>query len=124
MLIYLIIVVSFCAIYPLVPRKHIKWLFLALVLALSVMAFFVKPLPTDDLMRYYDSLELLRKKSFAGYLNLQRSGYGNYDAVPVCGMYFYLISKLGNNNFLPAITIFLTYGSMLWVIWRFANFIK
>ena len=41
MLIYLIIVVSFCAIYPLVPRKHIKWLFLALVLALSVMAFFV-----------------------------------------------------------------------------------
>ena len=66
MLIYLIIVVSFCAIYPLVPRKHIKWLFLALVLALSVMAFFVKPLPTDDLMRYYDSLELLRKKSFAG----------------------------------------------------------
>lgn len=124
MLIYLIIVVSFCAIYPLVPRKHIKWLFLALVLALSVMAFFVKPLPTDDLMRYYDSLELLRKKSFAGYLNLQRSGYGNYDAVPVCGMYFYLISKLGNNNFLPAITIFLTYGSMLWVIWRFANFYK
>ena len=72
MLIYLIIVASFCAIYPLVPRKHIKWLFLALVLALSVMAFFVKPLPTDDLMRYYDSLELLRKKSFAGYLNLQR----------------------------------------------------
>lgn len=39
-------------------------------------------------------------------------------------MYFYLISKLGNNNFLPAITIFLTYGSMLWVIWRFANFYK
>lgn len=124
MLIYLIIVLLFCAIYPLIPRKHIKWLFLALVLALSVMAFFVKPLPTDDLTKYYNSLELLRKKSFAGYLNLQRSGYGNYDAVPVCGLYFYFISKLGNNNFLPAITIFLTYGSMLWVIWRFANFYK
>lgn len=39
MLIYLIIVLLFCAIYPLVPRKHIKWLFIALVLALSIMAF-------------------------------------------------------------------------------------
>ena len=58
MLIYLIIVVSFCAIYPLVPRKHIKWLFLALVLALSVMAFFVKPLPTDDLMRYLSLIHI------------------------------------------------------------------
>lgn len=40
MWVYLTIVMAFCLIYPLVPRKHIKWLFLALVLALSVMAFF------------------------------------------------------------------------------------
>ena len=43
MLVYLAIVVVFCAIYPIVPRKHIKWLFLALVLALSIMAFYMKP---------------------------------------------------------------------------------
>ena len=47
MLIYLIIVLLFCAIYPLVPRKHIKWLFIALVLALSIMAFFAVPKDTD-----------------------------------------------------------------------------
>lgn len=39
MLVYLAIVAAFCVIYPFVPRKYIKWLFLALVLALSVMAF-------------------------------------------------------------------------------------
>ena len=124
MIIYFAIVIAFCVIYPFIPRKHIKWLFLALVLALSVMAFYVKPLETDDLLRYYNSLDLLRKKSLSGYLDLQRDGYGNFDAVPVCGLYFFFVSKLGNNNFLPAITIFLTYGSMLLVIWRFANYYK
>ena len=43
MLVYLAIVAAFCVIYPFVPRKYIKWLFLALVVALSVMAFFVVP---------------------------------------------------------------------------------
>lgn len=124
MSIYFAIVIAFCVIYPFIPRKHIKWLFLALVLALSVMAFYVKPLETDDLLRYYKSLDLLRKKSLSGYFDLQRDGYGNFDAVPVCGLYFFFVSKLGNNNFLPAITIFLTYGSMLLVIWRFANYYK
>lgn len=51
MLIYLIIVLLFCAIYPLVPRKHIKWLFIALVLALSIMAFFAVPkIPTISII--------------------------------------------------------------------------
>ena len=124
MIIYFVIVIAFCVIYPLIPRKYIKWLFLALVLALSIMAFYVKPIKTDDLIRYYNSLNLLREKSLAGYFDLQRDGYGNFDAVPVCGLYFFFVSKLGNNNFLPAITIFLTYGSMLFVIWRFANYYK
>ena len=52
MSIYFAIVIAFCVIYPFIPRKHIKWLFLALVLALSVMAFYVKPLETDDLLIY------------------------------------------------------------------------
>ena len=56
MLIYLIIVLLFCAIYPLVPRKHIKWLFIALVLALSIMAFFAVPKDTDDLYNYFRTL--------------------------------------------------------------------
>ena len=54
MLVYLAIVVVFCAIYPIVPRKHIRWLFLALVLALSIMAFYMKPYETDDIGNYFN----------------------------------------------------------------------
>lgn len=44
MWVYFTIVLVFCAAYPIIPRKHIKWLFLALVLALSVMAFLWCPM--------------------------------------------------------------------------------
>ena len=59
MIVYLAIVVAFCAIYPIIPRKHIKWLFLALVLALSVMAFYMKPYETDDISNYFNQVSML-----------------------------------------------------------------
>mgnify|MGYP000172866665 CR=1 FL=1 len=65
MLVYLAIVAAFCVIYPFVPRKYIKWLFLALVLALSVMAFFVVPEETDDLNNYFSRIASLRKGGFS-----------------------------------------------------------
>ena len=65
MLVYLAIVVVFCAIYPIVPRKHIKWLFLALVLALSIMAFYMKPYETDDIGNYFNQVSMLRKGGFS-----------------------------------------------------------
>lgn len=65
MLVYLAIVAAFCVIYPFVPRKYIKWLFLALVLALSVMAFFVVPEETDDLSNYFWQVANLRKGGFS-----------------------------------------------------------
>lgn len=121
MAVYFWIVVGFCVIYPLIPRKDIKWIFALLTVVLSVLAYFCEPLKTDDLSRYYNTLETLRNVSLSGYFDLQRDGYANFDAVPVCGLYFFFISKLGNNNLLPAITIFITYGSMFLVIWRFAQ---
>lgn len=121
MLIYLIIVLLFCAIYPLVPRKYIKWLFLAMVLALSVMAFYAVPKETDDLYNYFRTLELLRKGGFERLRRMIENGYEHWDSLPVCGFYFYLISLFPDNGMLPAVTIFLAYGSMFWVLWRAAQ---
>ena len=65
MLVYLAIVVVFCAIYPIVPRKHIKWLFLALVLALSIMAFYMKPYETDDIGNYFNQVSMSERGGFS-----------------------------------------------------------
>ena len=92
MWVYLTIVVAFCLIYPLVPRKHIKWLFLALVLALSVMAFFVVPEETDDLSNYFGQLSSLRKGDFNTLRRMIENGNENWDSLPVCGLYLCLRS--------------------------------
>ena len=121
MLVYLAIVAAFCVIYPFVPRKYIKWLFLALVLALSVMAFFAVPEKTDDLSNYFWRIEDLRKGGFSLLRQMIEDGSENWDSLPVCGLYFYLISRFPDNGMLPAVTIFLAYGSIFWVLWRAAK---
>ncbi len=121
MLVYLAIVAAFCVIYPFVPRKYIKWLFLALVLALSVMAFFVVPEETDDLSNYFSRVASLRKGGFSLLRQMIEDGSEDWDSLPVCGLYFYLISRFPDNGMLPAVTIFLAYGSIFWVLWRAAK---
>ena len=121
MLVYLAIVAAFCVIYPFVPRKYIKWLFLALVVALSAMAFFVVPEKTDDLNNYFSQVSSLRKGGFSLLRRMIEDGSEDWDSLPVCGLYFYLISRFPDNGMLPAVTIFLAYGSMFWVLWRAAN---
>lgn len=121
MLVYLAIVAAFCVIYPFVPRKYIKWLFLALVLALSVMAFFVVPEETDDLSNYFWQVANLRKGGFSLLRQMIEDGSEDWDSLPVCGLYFYLISRFPDNGMLPAVTIFLAYGSIFWVLWRAAK---
>lgn len=121
MLVYLAIVAVFCVIYPFVPRKYIKWLFLALVVALSVMAFFVVPEKTDDLTNYFSQVASLRKGGFSLLRRMIEDGSEDWDSLPVCGLYFYLISRFPDNGMLPAVTIFLAYGSIFWVLWRAAK---
>ena len=121
MLVYLAIVAAFCVIYPFVPRKYIKWLFLALVLALSVMAFFAVPEETDDLSNYFSRVASLRNGGFSLLRRMIEDGSEDWDSLPVCGLYFYLISRFPDNGMLPAVTIFLAYGSIFWVLWRAAK---
>lgn len=121
MIVYLIIVLAFCALYPLIPRKHIKWLFLALVLALSVMTFNMVPYETDDVARYYNHLNSLRDGGWSRLQEMISDNEANFGTLPVCGYYFFLASRFPDNSMLPAMTIFFAYGSMFLVLWRAAE---
>ena len=87
MWVYFTIVLVFCAAYPIIPRKHIKWLFLALVLALSVMAFFMVPYETDDICNYFNQLSSLRKGGFSTLRRCIQNGDNHWDSLPVCGFF-------------------------------------
>lgn len=108
--VWLMIVIAFCVLYLLIPQKYVGWLFFATTLALAIMAFNCVPKETDDLANYYGQLEYLRNGDWNDFQTMLKDDSNHWGALPVCGYYFYLVSKLGNNGYLPGITIFLAYG--------------
>lgn len=118
---FVAIVIIFLIIYWLTPRKSAWFSFLVVTVLLAVLAYNFVPNETDDLTRYYSQINYLRDY---GYDYLQRcfnEGINDWDVYRVCGYYFYFISKLPSNSYLPAITIFLAYGLMFLVIYKIAN---
>lgn len=121
---FIAIIIIFLIVYWLTPRKSEWFSFLVVTVLLSVLAFYFVPNETDDLTRYYQQINYLRDY---GYDYLQRcfnEGINNWNVYRVCGYYFYIISKLPSNNYLPAITIFLAYGLMFLTIYKIANKFK
>lgn len=116
--VWLAIFIVFCALYFLIPQKYVGWLFFAVTLALSIMAFNCVPKETDDLSNYFWQLDVLRKGGWDTFQVMLKDDNNHWGALPVCGYYFYFISRLGDNGFLPAITIFAAYGAMFLVLYK------
>lgn len=115
---FTVTIAGFSVLYWILPKKA-NWLsFLALVFALSYLAFYIEPNDTDDVMRYFKQLVYLKDY---GYDYLQRcfnEGINGWDVYRVAGYYFYFISKLPDVHYLPAITIFIAYFLNLLVIYK------
>jgi len=120
MQVWLMIFVSFCILYWFVPQKRMWILFLATSIALAVMAFHCLPSETDDLSNYYVQLEYLRRGGWHTFQQMLRDNNNNWSSLPVCGYYFYVISRLNDNGYLPAITIFIAYFSMFYCFYKAA----
>lgn len=118
MRVWLIIFIVFCALYYIVPRRYVGWLFFATTAALAIMAFNCVPNETDDLSNYFWQLDTLRKGDWHTFQTMLKDNNNNWGSLPVCGYYFYFISMLGNNGFLPGVTIFVAYGSMFLVMYK------
>ena len=118
---FIAIVIIFVVAYWITPRKA-SWIPIILVtVLLSFLAFKMMPNYTDDLSRYFSALEAFRaggKETLHRYIEDDRFGWKTYR---VAAYYFYYISKLNNNHFLPAITIFIVYGLGFLTIYRAAK---
>lgn len=113
---FVLIILLFIVIYWLLP-KNLSWIsYLVLVLLLSSLAFNVEPNESDDLYRYFDTLNFLRNGGKEAWDTCIENKWNSWNIYRVCGWYFYLISRLPNNHYMPAITIFIVYGLMFMVI--------
>lgn len=115
---FVVFVIGFAVLYWIIPKK-LSWLsFLALVIAFAWLAFNFTPNENDDITRYFMQIDYLREY---GYDYLQKcfdEGINDWDVYRVCGYYFYFISKLPDNFYLPAITIFIVYSLNFLMIYK------
>ncbi len=120
---YFAILVLFSAMFLIVPRRFCWIQMVIAVVLFSVLAYNLEPNPTDDLSRYFTQLDYLRDLGY-DYLrrciddNVNGSNWGTFR---VCGYYFYFMSKLPTNNWMPAITVFIGYGLSFSTIYKAAN---
>lgn len=120
---FIAIVFIFIVLFWITPKKLSGLPILLTVVLLSVLAYNIVPNESDDLSRYFMQLDYLRDY---GYDYLKRCfednvNGGNWGTYRVCGYYFYFISWLPSNQWMPAITVFLSYGLLLLVIYKMAK---
>lgn len=118
---FIIIIGIFVVSYWLLPKK-LSWLsFLITTYLLAVLAFRFEPNIDDDLSRYFSTIDYLRNGGKAALDHAIEMHWNSWHIYRVCGWYFYGISKLSNNHYLPAITIFIVYGLMFMIIHRLSK---
>lgn len=108
----------FILLYWILPEK-MNWVsMIAVVLLLSVLAYNFTPNESDDVSRYWFEIDYMRERGhdeIDRMIEVNLYDLGTYRA---CLYYFYFISKLPNNHYLPAITIFLIYGLVLLCMYK------
>lgn len=118
---FVAIIVIFIAVYWITPKKA-SWIpFLLITVLFSVLAFRIVPNETDDINRYFMQIDYLRQFGQEYLTRCFDEGINDWDVYRVCGYYFYFISKLPDNQWLPAITIFIVYGLMFLVLYKAAK---
>lgn len=94
-----------------VARKQYKVVLLVYVLILALFAFNYKPYITADLYRLREYVEYWIHKDWTGVVK-----YALKSATPSWVLYSYIISKLGNNNWLQTITCLWCFGNVFYII--------
>ena len=94
-----------------VARKQYKEVLLVYVLILALFAFNYKPYITADLYRLREYVEYWIHKDWTGAIK-----YALKSTTPSWVLYSYIISKLGNINWLQTITCLWCFGNVFYII--------
>lgn len=91
-------------LFPFISKKHLKIYFFIVALILATIAFFFQPSADMDLYKHYQTIDYFKIHGW----DYVKTTY-IFKTLPIYGVYFYLISLLPVKEFLPAVTVFITY---------------
>ncbi len=118
---YIVIVAVFAIVYLFTPRKNIWVPFVLITVLFTVLAYHLVPDPTDDLTIYYHHIDVFREQGRAGIDYALQENWFEWRTYKTSLYYFYFISRLPNNYYLSAVTIFLVYALGFDVIYKAAK---
>ena len=118
---FVIIVAGYALLLLILPREYMWIPFVAVVVAMAVLAYHIVPDETDDLYRYYGMLDIMRERGKAGLDYIVNLNWYNWQTYITFRYYFYFLSFFPNNHYLAAVTIFIVYGLMFLVMYKAAR---
>ncbi len=118
---FVIIVAGYALLLLILPREYMWIPFVAVVVAMTILAYHIVPGETDDLYRYYGMLDIMRESGKAGLDYIVDLNWYDWQTFITMRYYFYLISFFPNDHYLAAVTIFIVYGLMFLVMYKAAH---
>ena len=104
---FVIIVVGYALLLLILPREYMWIPFVAVVVAMTVLAYHIVPDETDDLYRYYGMLDIMREQGKAGLDYIIERNWYDWQTFVTMRYYFYFLSFFPNNHYLAAVTMFI-----------------
>lgn len=118
---FVIIVAGYALLLLILPREYMWIPFVAVVVAMTVLAYHIVPDETDDLYRYYGMLDILREQGKAGLDYIVNLNWYNWKTYITFRYYFYFLSFFPNNRYVAAVTMFIVYALMFLVMYKAAQ---
>ena len=113
---YIVILIAFTVLFWIIPQRFQWASFVVAVLLFTYMAYMIVPDSTDDLSHYFYFIDDFRKNGYENFKWHIEENHFDWKIYRASAYFFYFISKLPNNHFLPALTIFVAYGSSCLVL--------
>ena len=118
---FVIIVAGYALLLLILPREYMWIPFVAVVVAMTVLAYHIVPDETDDLYRYYGMLDIMREQGKAGLDYIVERNWYDWQTFVTMRYYFYFLSFFPNNRYLAAVTMFIVYALMFLVMYKAAQ---
>ena len=108
------VMILFFVLLYITKQEHYKKIILFFSISIGIVSFFIILPNGVDLWRHYDSLDIMRNMNLKEMIQfegmfVEDGEPGKYSNLYTYKLYFYFISKMNKNGFLPAITMFLIY---------------
>ena len=97
-------------------RRTIPYVFVLIVIGLSVVSFFYTPLETSDLYRHHENIVLYGEMGFDWVLE------NRLNINPLSHLLYYVFSFLGEPRLYASFSIFITYGFIFLLLHRLSIF--